>query len=46
MNNYEVVQFVKTRLDAGNKTLSQICEEVSGDMTIELIYLMFNGFFF
>ncbi|CAO1421169.1 unnamed protein product [Diamesa tonsa] len=28
MNNYEVVQFVKTRLDAGNKTLSQICEEL------------------
>lgn len=28
LSNEEVVEFVKTRLDAGNKTLKEICEEV------------------
>lgn len=28
MTNEEVAEFVKERLDAGNKTLNQICEEV------------------
>lgn len=38
MSNEEVVLFVKSRIDGGKKTLSEICEEVS--FCMQAIYVM------